>query len=159
MPPARRSSIAPRRQCHGPLREQGDAELEAELEAERRRLSERERFVAAREAALSSARPSSRRSGGRRCDGPDRRRRTRQRRSPSRSASSCCARRGSRPTHDIREDKLDKREAAVAEREEKLRRREGDLGAYVAQVQDDFDRRDAEWWAKQLGDKPLQAAS
>ena len=60
---------------------------------------------------------------------------------------------------DIREDKLDAREAAVAEREEKLRRREGDLGAYVAQVQDDFDRRDTEWWAKQLGDKPLQAAS
>ena len=61
--------------------------------------------------------------------------------------------------HDIREEKLEKREAAVAEREEKLRRREGDLGAYVAQVQDDFDRRDAEWWAKQLGDKSLQAAS
>jgi hypothetical protein len=61
--------------------------------------------------------------------------------------------------HDIREQKLEKREAAVAEREEKLRRREGDLGAYVAQVQDDFDRRDAEWWAKQLGDKPLQAAA
>jgi hypothetical protein len=61
--------------------------------------------------------------------------------------------------HDIREQKLEKREAVVAEREEKLRRREGDLGAYVAQVQDDFDRRDAEWWAKQLGDKPLQAAA
>jgi hypothetical protein len=60
---------------------------------------------------------------------------------------------------DIREQKLEVREAAVADREEKLRRREGDLSNYVAQVQDDFDRRDQEWWSKQLGEKPLQAAS
>ena len=53
---------------------------------------------------------------------------------------------------DIREEKLEKREAEVAAREAKLSRREGDLGQYVAQVQDD-------WWAKQLGQKPLQAAS
>jgi uncharacterized protein (DUF3084 family) len=53
---------------------------------------------------------------------------------------------------DILEQKLEKREADVAAREEKLGRREGDLGQYVAQVQDD-------WWAKQLGQKPLQAAS
>jgi hypothetical protein len=61
--------------------------------------------------------------------------------------------------HDIREQKLEAREANVADREEKLRRREGDLSSFVAQVQDDFDRRDSEWWAKQLGEKSLQAAS
>jgi hypothetical protein len=52
---------------------------------------------------------------------------------------------------DIREEKLEKREAVVAAREEKLSLREGDLGTYVAQVQDDFGRRESEWWGRQLG--------
>ena len=59
---------------------------------------------------------------------------------------------------DIREEKLEKREAAAASLEEKLRRREGDLSTYVAQAQDELERREQEWWAKQLG-TPLEAAS
>ena len=39
----------------------------------------------------------------------------------------------------------------IALREEKLSRRQGDLGTYVAQVQTKLERGDAEWWAKQLG--------
>jgi hypothetical protein len=57
--------------------------------------------------------------------------------------------------HDIREEKLERREAIVASREEKLSLREGDLGTYVAQVQDDFGRRESEWWGRQLG-QPLE---
>ena len=59
--------------------------------------------------------------------------------------------------HEIRLQKLERREAAVAEREEKLTRREGDLGSYVAQVQEEMGRRESEWWGKQLGE-PLGTA-
>ena len=60
--------------------------------------------------------------------------------------------------YEIRERKLEKREAAIVTREEKLLRREGDLGTYVAQVQDDFGRRESEWWSRQLG-QPLEVTA
>ena len=45
--------------------------------------------------------------------------------------------------------------SSASEREEKLSRREGDLSTYVSQAQDELERREQEWWAKQLG-TPLQ---
>ena len=34
---------------------------------------------------------------------------------------------------------------------EELKNREGALGVYVSQLQDEFDRRESQWWGKQLG--------
>ena len=113
---------------------------DAQLEAERQNLAERERFVAAREAALI-ARERDIQGGGGSLPPLEERERELLLREARLDADT-----------DIREEKLEKREAEVAAREAKLSRREGDLGQYVAQVQD-------EWWAKQLGQKPLQAAS
>ena len=110
-----------------------------QLEAERQRLAERERFLAARETALASLEQELQ------AGGPSQPYEERERELLLREARLDA-------DHDIREEKLEKREAECAAREEKLGRREGDLGQYVAQVQD-------EWWAKQLGSKPLQAAS
>ena len=112
---------------------------DTELEAERQQLAERERFLAAREAALVALERDGQGAG---TEAPYE---ERERELLLREARF-------EADQDIREDKLEKREAEVAAREEKLGRREGDLGQYVAQVQD-------EWWAKQLGQKPLQAAS
>ena len=35
-----------------------------------------------------------------------------------------------------------------------LSTRESDLSMYVAQLQENFDRRESEWWTKQLGAMP-----
>jgi hypothetical protein len=126
------------------------AEDDAELESERQRFAERERFLAAREAALAEHEqevetgmpvPIDVTARARAFEEQERELLLREARLEA--------------DHDIRDGKLDKREAAVATREEKLLRREGDLGTYVAQVQDDFGRRESEWWGRQLG-HPLE---
>src|SRR6185436_11646456 len=53
--------------------------------------------------------------------------------------------------YDIRLDKLEAREQALAELEEKLGTKENQLAAYVAQAQGALQRRESEWWNKQLG--------
>jgi hypothetical protein len=61
--------------------------------------------------------------------------------------------------HEIRDDKLERREKLVADLENKLGRKEADLAAYVGQLQAKVEAvggGDADWWAKQLG-KPLEA--
>jgi hypothetical protein len=55
---------------------------------------------------------------------------------------------------EIREDKLVDLERDLAEREARLAKKEEDLAAYVGQLQNEFDRRETDWWEKQLG-KPL----
>jgi chromosome segregation ATPase len=52
---------------------------------------------------------------------------------------------------EIRLDKLEAREKALAELEEKLGTKENQLAAYVAQAQGALQRRESEWWNKQLG--------
>ena len=52
---------------------------------------------------------------------------------------------------EVREQRLEQREKAGAELEAHLSTRESDLSMYVAQLQENFDRREAEWWSKQLG--------
>ena len=46
---------------------------------------------------------------------------------------------------------VEQREKAGAELEAALSTRESDLSMYVSQLQDNFDRRESEWWSKQLG--------
>jgi Skp family chaperone for outer membrane proteins len=53
--------------------------------------------------------------------------------------------------YEIRLEKLEKREAMLAELEERLGKQETELAAYVAQAQTELQRREAEWWRKQLG--------
>jgi len=53
--------------------------------------------------------------------------------------------------YEIRLDKLEAREKALAELEEKLGTKENQLAAYVAQAQGALQRRESEWWGKQLG--------
>ena len=53
--------------------------------------------------------------------------------------------------YEIRLDKLEIREKALAELEEKLGSKETQLAAYVAQAQGALQRRESEWWSKQLG--------
>ena len=52
--------------------------------------------------------------------------------------------------------RLEQREKAGAELEAQLSTRESDLSMYVAQLQENFDRREAEWWSKQLGGSASQ---
>jgi adenylate cyclase class IV len=52
---------------------------------------------------------------------------------------------------EVREQRLEQREKAGAELEAALSTRESDLSMYVSQLQDNFDRRESEWWSKQLG--------
>ena len=52
---------------------------------------------------------------------------------------------------EIRLDKLEAREQAVAELEEKLGVKEDQLATYVAQAQGALQRRESEWWNKQIG--------
>ena len=54
------------------------------------------------------------------------------------------------------EQRLEQREKAGAELEAQLSTRESDLSMYVAQLQENFDRREAEWWSKQLGGNAQQ---
>ena len=53
----------------------------------------------------------------------------------------------------IRGDKLEEREEALAELEERLANQERELAAYVAKAQTEIQRRESEWWQKQLGAK------
>ena len=39
----------------------------------------------------------------------------------------------------------------LAELEERLRKQEAELATYVAQAQTEIQRRESEWWQKQLG--------
>jgi hypothetical protein len=131
------------------------SEDDAELEAERRRFAERERFIAAREAALAE-REQEVETGPPVAPVPiDVTARSRAFEEQERELLLREAR--IEADHDIREEKLERREAIVVAREEKLRLREGDLSTYVAQVQDDFGRRETEWWGRQLG-QPLEVA-
>jgi trehalose 6-phosphate synthase len=59
---------------------------------------------------------------------------------------------------EIREDKLEQRERTVVEFEERLRKKEADLTAYVGQLQGKMEERETDWWAKQLGAKPNSLA-
>ena len=52
---------------------------------------------------------------------------------------------------EIRLDKLEAREQAVAELEEKLGAKEDQLATYVAQAQGALQRRESQWWNKQIG--------
>ena len=52
--------------------------------------------------------------------------------------------------HEIREQRLEDRERAGAERDERLSKRETHLQTYVGQLQTQFANED-DWWAKQLG--------
>jgi chromosome segregation ATPase len=53
--------------------------------------------------------------------------------------------------YEIRLEKLETREQALASLEEKLGSKESQLAAYVAQAQGALQRRESEWWNKQLG--------
>jgi hypothetical protein len=53
---------------------------------------------------------------------------------------------------EVREQRLEQREKAGAELEaDGALGRESDLSIYVAQLQENFDRRESEWWSKQPG--------
>ncbi len=52
---------------------------------------------------------------------------------------------------EIRTDKLEQREQVLAALEERLRKQEAELATYVAQAQSEIQRRESEWWQKQLG--------
>jgi hypothetical protein len=54
--------------------------------------------------------------------------------------------------------KLEERERIAAELQEEMTSRDRQLKSAVEQMQDEFDRREAEWWAKQLGKQPERAA-
>jgi hypothetical protein len=53
--------------------------------------------------------------------------------------------------YELRLDKLEHRESVLAELEEKLGSKETQLAAYVAQAQSALQRREADWWDKQVG--------
>jgi chromosome segregation ATPase len=59
---------------------------------------------------------------------------------------------------EIRLEKLEAREQAVAELEERLGAKENQLANYVAQAQGALQRRESEWWNKQLGSDEEDAA-
>jgi hypothetical protein len=52
--------------------------------------------------------------------------------------------------HEIREQRLEDRERAGADREIRLSQRESHLQTYVGELQNQF-ANEGEWWAKQLG--------
>ena len=53
----------------------------------------------------------------------------------------------------------EQREQVLAELEERLRKQEAELATYVAQAQTEIQRRESEWWQKQLGnDAEISAA-
>ena len=60
--------------------------------------------------------------------------------------------------YEIRLDKLEAREQALAKLEEKLGAKEKQLATYVAQAQGALQRRESDWWNKQLGrDEEVEA--
>jgi hypothetical protein len=130
-----------------------------ELEAERERLEERGRLLAAREAGLADKELRLRRVKSEPTQiVTDGNLTVRVKDLEERERGLALDEARFDADQDIREEKLEKREAAAAALEEKLRRREGDLTTYVAQAQDELERREQEWWGKQLG-TPLEAAA
>ena len=59
----------------------------------------------------------------------------------------------------IRGDKLEEREEVLAELEERLANQERELAAYVANAQTEIQRRESEWWQKQLGNEEVSAVA
>jgi hypothetical protein len=57
-------------------------------------------------------------------------------------------------TLELREDKLEQREQAVAALEERLAKKESDFAAYVRELQAKFKRREAEWWSRERVFRP-----
>ena len=55
--------------------------------------------------------------------------------------------------------RLEERENAHAELQEQLTQRAAQLAAAVEQLQEEFDRRESEWWAKQPGREPQAPAA
>jgi hypothetical protein len=51
----------------------------------------------------------------------------------------------------LRTDKIEDREAAVAELEAHLAQKEAELGTLVGKAQSELQRREAVWWDQQLG--------
>jgi hypothetical protein len=58
---------------------------------------------------------------------------------------------------ELRDVKLEQRERTVGELELRLGKKESDLAQYVGQLQNEMDRRESDWWEKQLG-KPVAAS-
>ena len=58
---------------------------------------------------------------------------------------------------ELRDVKLEERERQIADLQQRLAKKETDLSQYVGQVQSEMDRREADWWEKQLGKKPTPA--
>ena len=52
---------------------------------------------------------------------------------------------------DLRTDKIEARETALAELEAHLTQKESELATYVGKAQTELQRREAVWWDKQLG--------
>jgi hypothetical protein len=61
--------------------------------------------------------------------------------------------------YELRLDKLEKREKALAQLEARLGAKESELASYVAKAQHELQRRESEWWAKNLGQDPEDAAA
>jgi len=57
----------------------------------------------------------------------------------------------SRADVDLRTDKIEAREIALAELEAHLTQKEAELATYVGKAQTELQRREAVWWDKQLG--------
>ena len=57
----------------------------------------------------------------------------------------------------MRQQRIEEREQALAELEQRLNRKESEVAGYVSQVQAELDRKEQDWWQKQLG-KPPEAA-
>ena len=53
--------------------------------------------------------------------------------------------------------KLEQRERTIGDLELRLGKKETDLAQYVGQLQAEMERRETDWWEKQLG-KPVAAA-
>ena len=55
---------------------------------------------------------------------------------------------------ELRLERLERRESALAELEKRLGQKEKEVAAYVGQVQEELERRESEWWQKQFGNQP-----
>src|ERR671935_54439 len=134
-----------------------DANRGRDLEEWNVRLEQRERELAAREAELSNVESVA--------DSQKKRAERREQRLGSmeqtlhdrikelddREAELELREAGFEADHEIRLDKLEKREQALTELEGRLKTQETELAAYVAKAQTEIQRREAEWWQKQLG--------
>ena len=59
---------------------------------------------------------------------------------------------------EIYEERLEHREKALSELEERLERKQRDVASYLDSVQEEIDRRESDWWEKQLGSRPESLA-